>query len=74
MVQRLTLLLVSSCRAVIEDSLRCLEPSIRNVTVSLADRRVSIEHTAAIGSAEILKQLRRLGFFVGNDMALPEKW
>ena len=58
----------------LKDSLQQLDPPPTNVTISLAIRRVSIEHTADLGSAEILKQLRLLGFLIADDSPLPSKW
>lgn len=64
----------SRCEKLLKDSLQQLDPPPRNVKISLAIRRVSIEHAGDLDSAEILKQLRRLGFLIADDFPLPSRW
>lgn len=65
--------LCCSCKKAIEDSLRQLKPSPISIVTSLTDRRVSVVHPGGLSSAEILEQVRRLGFFVAEDLPL-RRW
>lgn len=66
--------LCCSCKAAIENSLRQLNPSPISVVTSVTDRRVSVVHPGGLSSAEILEQVRRLGFLVAEDLPLPSRW
>lgn len=57
-----------SCKVSIENCLRQLEPP--PISVSFTDRRVSVVHPSDLTSAEILRQVRSLGFSVGGDLPL----